>query len=220
MIWVPDGQNLYLTILYYTRDYVVKVVKTLLATGQLVLPQWDFSIGQGSSVLSVFHFNPLFLLAIFTPYRWMEAVYGAVTVLQIPLAGMAFTAYCRSIEKREPLPVLVGAVVYAFSGLVIFTAAKHIYFITFMVIYLPLILAGCERWLRKRKWGLFVGIIFLSMVGGYYYAFINTLLMAVYLLIRELCLYRTQVKRIVTDLLQLVGLYLWGFACPWPPFCR
>lgn len=212
MIWVPDGQNLYLTILYYTRDYVVKVAKTLLATGQLVLPQWDFSIGQGSSVLSVFHFNPLFLLAIFTPYRWMEAVYGAVTVLQIPLAGMAFTAYCRSIEKREPLPVLVGAVVYAFSGFVIFTAAKHIYFITFMVIYLPLILAGCERWLRKRKWGLFVGIIFLSMVGGYYYAFINTLLMAVYLLIRELCLYRTQVKRIVTDLLQLVGLYLWGFA--------
>lgn len=87
MIWVPDGQNLYLTILYYTRDYVVKVVKTLLATGQLVLPQWDFSIGQGSSVLSVFHFNPLFLLAIFTPYRWMEAVCGAVTVLQIPWPG-------------------------------------------------------------------------------------------------------------------------------------
>lgn len=212
MVWTPDGQNLYLTIMYYTRNYVVKVAKTLLATGQLVLPQWDFSIGQGSSVLSVFHFNPLFLLAVFTPTRWMEAVYGAVTVLQIPLAGMAFTAYCRSIDKREPLPVLVGAVVYAFSGFVIFTAAKHIYFITFMVIYLPLILAGCERWLRKRRWGLFVGMIFLAMVGGYYYAFINTLLMAVYLLIREICLYRTRIRKIVTDLLQLVGLYLWGFA--------
>lgn len=212
MVWMPDGQNLYLTTMYYTRDYVVKVVKTLLATGQLVLPQWDFSIGQGSSVLSVFHFNPLFLLAICTPSRWMEAVYGAVTVLQIPLAGMAFTAYCRSIDKREPLPVLVGAVVYAFSGFVIFTAAKHIYFITFMVIYLPLILAGCERWLRKRKWGLFVGMIFLAMAGGYYYAFINTLLMAIYLLIREICFYRTQIRKIVTDLLQLVGLYLWGFA--------
>ena len=212
MVWKPDGQNLYLTIMYYTRNYVVQAVKTLLSTGQLVLPQWDFAIGQGSSVLTVFHFNPLFLPAIFTPYRWMEAVYGAVTVLQIPLAGLAFTAYCRSIEKREPLPVLVGAVVYAFSGFVIFTAAKHIYFITFLVIYLPLILAGCERWLRKRKWGLFVGMIFLAMTGGYYYAFINTLLMAIYLLIREICLYRTQVKRILTDLLQLMGLYLWGLA--------
>lgn len=55
-------------------------------------------------------------------------------------------------------------------------------------------------------------MIFLAMTGGYYYAFINTLLMAIYLLIREICLYRTQVKRILTDLLQLVGLYLWGLA--------
>lgn len=212
MVWMPDGQNLYLTIMYYTRDYIVEAVKTLFSTGQLVLPQWDFAIGQGSSVLSVFHFNPLFLLAVVTPYQWMETMYGVITVLQIPLAGLAFTAYCRSIGKREPLPVLVGAVVYAFSGFVIFTAAKHIYFITFMVIYLPLILAGCERWLRQRKWGLFVGMIALSMVGGYYYAFCNTLLMAIYLLIREICLYRTRIKRILTDLLQMVGLYLWGFA--------
>lgn len=212
MIWMPDGQNLYFTILCYTRDYIAQVFQTLVTQHQLVLPQWDFSIGQGSGVMTVFHFNPLFLLAVLTPASWMEGVYGAVTVLQIGCAGLAFTVYCRSIEKRAPLPVLVGSVVYAFSGFVIFTAAKHIYFITFMVIYLPLILAGCERWLRKRKWGLFVGMIFLAMVGGYYYAFINTLLMAVYLIIREIAVHRTKVKRIVVDLLQLVGLYLWGFA--------
>lgn len=211
-VWQPDGQNLYLTIMYYTRRYVVEAVKTLLATHQLVLPQWDFAIGQGASILSVFHINPLFLLAIFTPYRWMELVYGAITVLQIPLAGWAFTVYCRSIGKREVLPVLTGAVVYACSGFVIFTAAKHIYFMTFFVIYLPLILAGCERWLRKRKWGLFVGMICLAMVCGYYYAYVNTLLMAIYLLIRQIAVHKTQIKTIVVELLQLVGLYLWGFA--------
>ncbi len=212
MVWIPDGQNLYLTIMYYTRDYVAEVIQTLVSTHQLVLPQWDFSIGQGSGVLSVFHFNPLFLLAVLAPTSWMEGVYGVVTVLQIACAGLAFTVYCRSIEKRAPLPVLVGALVYAFSGFVIFAAAKHIYFMTFMVIYLPLILAGCERWLRKRKWGLFVGMIFLSIAGGYYYAFINTLLMAVYLVIREIAVHRTKIKRILADLVQLMGLYLWGFA--------
>ena len=218
MVWSPDGQNLYLTIMYYSRDYAVEAVKTLLHSGKLVLPQWDFSIGQGSSVLSVFHFNPLFLLTLLAPYRWMEGMYGLITLLQIPLAGLAFVAWCRAAERREPLPVLTGALVYACSGFVIFTAAKHIYFITFMVIYLPLILAGCERWLRRRKWGLFVGMIFLSVAGGYYYAFINTVLMAAYLLIRELCLYWGRWKQILFDLLQLVGLYLWGFLLAMPAF--
>lgn len=66
-VWKPDGQNLYLTIMYYTRRYVVEAAKTFLATHQLVLPQWDFAIGQGASILSVFHINPLFLLASVTP---------------------------------------------------------------------------------------------------------------------------------------------------------
>lgn len=211
-VWKPDGQNLYLTIMYYTRGYVVEAVKTLLSTHQLVLPQWDFAIGQGASVLSVFHINPLFLVAIVTPFRWMEVVYNVVTVAQIPLAAWAFTVYCRSIGKREPLPVLTGAVVYACSGFVIFTAAKHIYFMTFFVIYLPLILAGCERWLRQRKWGTFVGMIFLAMIGGYYYAFVNTLLMAIYLVIRQVAVHKTQLKLICKEIFQLIGLYLWGFA--------
>lgn len=211
-VWKPDGQNLYLTIMYYTRRYVVEAVKTFLATHQLVLPQWDFAIGQGASILSVFHINPLFLLAIVTPYRWMEVVYNVVTVAQIPLAAWAFTVYCRSVEKREVLPVLTGAVIYACSGFVIFTAAKHIYFMTFFVIYLPLILAGCERWLRQRKWGTFVVMIFLAMIGGYYYAFVNTLLMAIYLVIRQISVHKTQFKVIFKELFQLVGLYLWGFA--------
>ena len=103
-VWKPDGQNLYLTIMYYTRRYVVEAAKTLWATHQLVLPQWDFAIGQGASILSVFHINPLFLLAVVTPYRWMELVYNAVTVMQIPLAAWAFTVYCHSVEKREVLP--------------------------------------------------------------------------------------------------------------------
>ncbi len=211
-VWKPDGQNLYLTIMYYTRRYVVEAAKTLWATHQLVLPQWDFAIGQGASILSVFHINPLFLLAVVTPYRWMELVYNAVTVMQIPLAAWAFTVYCYSVEKREVLPVLTGAVLYACSGFVIFTAAKHIYFMTFFVIYLPLILAGCERWLRQRKWGTFVGMIFLAMIGGYYYAFVNTLLMAIYLVIRQIAVHKTQIGVMVKEILQLVGLYLWGFA--------
>lgn len=81
------------------RRYVVEAASTFLATHQLVLPQWDFAIGQGASILSVFHINPLFLLAIVTPYRWMEVVYNVVTVAQIPLA--AWRSQCTAAVWRN-----------------------------------------------------------------------------------------------------------------------
>lgn len=55
-------------------------------------------------------------------------------------------------------------------------------------------------------------MIFLAMIGGYYYAFVNTLLMAIYLVIRQISVHKTRFKVIFKELFQLVGLYLWGFA--------
>lgn len=91
----------------------MEAAKTLWATHQLVLPQWDFAIGQGASILSVFHINPLFLLAVVTPYRWMELVYNAVTVMQIPLAAGVYRVLLQCGET-EVLPVLTGAVLRLF----------------------------------------------------------------------------------------------------------
>ena len=212
LIWVPDGENLYLVMMYYSREYVWKVLRTLFQTGHLVLPQWDFSIGQGASAFSVFRINPFYLLALLFPRRWMEYVYALYTLGQVFLCGLAFLYFCRSVGKKDELPVMVGSLVYAFSGFGIFTATKHIYFITYLMLGLPLLLTGCERWLQKRKWGMFVAVVVFLFLGGYYYAWMDSLLMAIYLLTREIYLYKGKIGQIIKDLLQLVGLYLWGMA--------
>lgn len=210
-IWRPDGEDLYVTIMYYTRDYILGVLNTLFTTGQFVLPQFDFSIGQGAGVLSVLHVNPFFLLAILFPKSMLEQVYGFYAIGQLFIAALAFRYFVSYLGIRKDLPVWLGALTYAFSGFCIFTAGKHIYFITYMVIGLPLLLAGCERWLQQRKWGLFVSVVVFLFLGGYYYTWMDSILMAIYLIVREIHLYRPNIKKMLADCFQLLGLYLWGF---------
>lgn len=209
-IWKPDGEDLYLTIMYYTRDYILNVFKTLFTAGKFVLPQFDFSIGQGAGILSVLHVNPLFLLAMFFPRAALEQVYAVYALGQLFLAGLAFRYLASYLGFQRKLPVWLGALTYAFSGFCIFTAAKHIYFITYMVLGMPMLLAGCERWLQKRKWGLFVVTVVVLFLGGYYYTWMDSLLMAFYLIVREIHLYRPNLKKMLIDCFQLLGFYLWG----------
>lgn len=212
MTWVPDGENLYLVMMYYARNYFTGAFKTLLRTGKLVFPQWDFSIGQGASVLSVLKLNPFYLLSIPFPPRWMDYAYAIYTVAQLFCAALAFSALCRAMGQKAELSISIGSLVYVFSGYALFVAAKHVYFFTYLVLGLPLLLLGCERYLHKKKYGLFVIVVFFLFLGGYYYAWMDSLLMAIYLLIREINLHRGNIRKILLDLGQLVAFYLLGMA--------
>lgn len=212
MTWVPDGENLYMVMMYYSRNYFVNVFKTLLRTHRLVFPQWDFSIGQGASVLSVLRFNPFYLLSFLFPRRWMDYAYALYSMLQLFCTALAFSALCRRLGQKDELTIFTGSLIYTFSGYSLFTATKHVYYITYLVLALPLLLLGCERFLQDKKWGLFVSVVTLLFLGSYYYAWMDGLLMGIYLLAREIYLHKDDWRKIVFDLVRLVALFLWGLA--------
>lgn len=211
-IWSPDGEFLYFPIMIYTRNYLLEVVRTLLHAGQLVLPTWDFSIGQGNSILAVFQINPFFLPAMLTTSNGLEAVYGIIALLQWYCVGLVFILFCHRIGKTDTFPVLLGTLVYTFSGYAVFCGTKHIYFVTFLLIYFPLILIGAERYLQEKKWGFFVCMITLSLVGGYYYAYMNSLLMAIYVFFRQIAVNGKAIKKSIVEILKLIGFYMWALA--------
>jgi uncharacterized membrane protein YfhO len=211
-IWSPDGEFQYFPIMVYTRSYIVNIVKTLLHTGRLVLPTWDFSIGQGNNIFSVFQFNPFFLLALFARSKDLETVYGVIALIQWYCAGLSFMIFCRRIGKTETVPVVAGTLVYTFSGYAVFCGTKHIYFVVFLLVYLPLILTGVERYLQEKKWGFFVLMITLSLIGGYYYAFMNSLLMAVYIVFRQLAVNGRNIRKSLIETARMIGLYFLAFA--------
>ena len=211
-VWTPDGEDIYFVVMTYTRNYIYGILRTLFHTGKLVLPAWDFAIGQGNNVLVGAHFSPFFLLALVTPARFLEYTYGLMTLLQIYCSGAAVVVLMRRLGETEPFPVTMGALVYAFCGFVFNAGFSHIYFISNMLLLLPLILASAERYLQERKWGCFVAVIAVTLASGYYYAFMDTLLMTVYLVIRQLCVNGRDLKRSFFELMRLFLFYLWGFA--------
>ena len=63
-----DGWRQHFAAFVYLGQYGREVARTLLTTHKLILPQWDFSIGLGSDVLTTLHFyaigDPLDLLSV------------------------------------------------------------------------------------------------------------------------------------------------------------
>lgn len=212
LIWSPDGEDIYFVIMRYSRDYLLNLGSSLLKTGKLVLPQWDFSIGQGNNVLVGFHFNPFFLFALLCPTQYLEYAYGLIALLQLYCTGAAFCLFCRRAGQTDPFSVSLGAIVYTFSGFAFHASYSHIYFVANLMLCLTLILVAAERYLQDGKWGLFVAVITLTMLGGYYYAYMDTLLMTVYLVIRQLCVNGRDLKKSFFQLMRLFLYYLLGFA--------
>ncbi len=212
LIWRTDGMGQQYPMMFYFKEYVLEVLDRLLATGTLDFPQWDFSIGFGMSPLDALRREPFMLLSLLGNEETMEAVMNVIVILRLYVCGLSFQALCAALGRKRTWPVVMGALVYICSGFSIYASGRQPFFITAMMTYLPLMLVGAERYLRRRKWGMFVLLVFLQLLCGYYTAFINGCMLAVYLLIRLGCQYRRDIRRIAAEIGRLIGLYAWGAA--------
>ena len=108
-VWSPDGQKLYYTSLVYTRNYICQILHTLFTSGKLVIPQWDLSIGQGSSVLSVIKYNPLYFLAILFPESFMVSYFDILMFVGLFLSCMGVRFFLKSLKFDNELAVLMAS---------------------------------------------------------------------------------------------------------------
>ena len=81
-------------LLYISANTDVKILETLFETHKFVLPQWDFSIGLGSDILTTLHFyaigDPLDLLSIACPAKYAAYLYSLLSSVSfIILRGLA-----------------------------------------------------------------------------------------------------------------------------------
>lgn len=212
LVWSIDGLQQQYPALLYTGNYIREILQTLWETGKLVLPQWDFSIGFGLATTEVIRRDPLSLLLIFATEENLEVVYNCFVILRLYLCGLAFVWYCWELGKRQKLPIAMGAMVFLFSDFILLKAVRQPFFLTTLMTYFLLILVGVERYLKKGKPAFFVGIVALALFSDYYCAYINSVLMAVYLLCRLYGMYGTDIKKIVTKIVKMIGWYLWGAA--------
>ena len=70
-----DALHQHCRALLYYSEWLREIWKNLVTKGRLVIPQWDFSIGYGSNILTTLHYyaigDPLALFSVFVPSRYI-----------------------------------------------------------------------------------------------------------------------------------------------------
>ena len=182
-----DGWKQHFTAFVYFGQYGRTVLRTLLTEHQLVLPQWNFSLGYGGDILTTLHYyvigDPLDLLSIACPTRYAVYLYSFLSLFRLYLAGLGFGAFCRYKMQGAPLPVAVGSVCYVFFTYSFLMVARHPFFALPMV-YLPLLLLGVEQVLAKRRPYLLIVTVFLAAVSNFYFFYMLAIITAIYTVYR------------------------------------
>lgn len=90
LISTGDGWKQHFPAFVYFGQYGRTVLRTLLTEHQLVLPQWNFSLGYGGDILTTLHYyvigDPLDLLSI----------------------AAAYPVRCVSLQLFVPVPAVLG----------------------------------------------------------------------------------------------------------------
>lgn len=213
LVWIGGSKD-GLKQLYTVIGYVGQVLRDMLSgEGYKMI---DFSLGQGLDVLTTTSYygstDPLSLLSIFAKEDSIEVFYVVIDFLRAYLAGCFCGMYLRKMRVHESWAVACGCAVYSFSGYVIWMLGRHPYFIN-GALYLPLLLLGIERVFEDRKWLMFTLVAALMLIVNFYFAFMNTVVAVLYIIVRLLVRIREYgVKESAKDGFTLLGSYLLGAA--------
>ncbi len=211
-IWLPDTTSQHFTCFVYYGKYLREIAKNLLA-GQLVLPQYNFSMGFGEDILTTLHYyvigDPLNLISAVVPSKYAPYAYTLLMMLRYYLAGLAFIA----LAKYKKLPALsstCGALIYIFNTYSLYMAVRHPSFLN-PFIYFPLIILGIEMIFDKKRPYLFILSICLSALSSFYFFYVISLFTVLYIFVRLFFQYRQQFfKNFFISLGKFGGSYIVG----------
>lgn len=180
---------------------------------RLIFPQWDWTVGEGSDVLTTFHYyvigDPLCLLSAFVPTRYMWILYDFLILLRMYLAGAAFSLLCFRTGQRNRYGILAGSMTYVFCSWALLNAARHPYFLNPMI-YLPLLVIGIENLIVRKRPKFLIGMVFLSAISNFYFFYMLVIMIAAYTVVRLFMIYKTDLRKMLEPLLQVTFFSLIG----------
>lgn len=158
---------------------------------------FDFGLGAGTfselsyyfstsivflvSVVIVFMLKTINIIQTTDVVFWANA---AVFISVFRLAAVLFiTARLFMYMKISKPAALLGASLYGISGMY-FRHVTYWEFFADAFLWLPILLFGAEKIFREQKPGWFLVAVAISMVDNFYFAYINFLLTAIYILFR------------------------------------
>jgi uncharacterized membrane protein YfhO/putative flippase GtrA len=190
------------------------IIKELLYHHRLVIPQWEFALGEGNDILQTLHYyvmgDPFAVCSVFVPTRFMWIYYDFMILLRLYLAGIAFSCLCFYTKKDiGRYAVMAGAMTYVFCYWALLNVNRHPYFLNPML-YFPLIVLGIEKILQEKKKCLLTVAVFLAAVSNFYFFYVIVFLTVVYVAIRLLVKYKKDFASMGKALLSIAGCSVLG----------
>ena len=211
MVGNGDGLSQYILQLRYMGQWLRQTVRDFLR-GDFMLRSYDFTLGMGEDISSIVRFHPLDYLSVFVPASGTEALYAFLIFLRLYLAGIAFSLYM-FYWKCPGIRTLIGSIVYLYCGYVFELGIVHPIYISPMIV-MPLLLLGAEYMMdpeRKRGFVLFSVMVYLGFTSNYYFMYINSVALLIYVLVRFGMLYHSQrVKNFFLLFIRMVSAYMVG----------
>ena len=194
-----DGFRQHYRALLFTSDYLKQIFTNIFINHTFAIPQWDFSIGEGADITQTFHYyginDPVLWLSVLVPDKYMYLFYDLAIFIRMYLAGLAFSFLCFDTNKKDIDAVLVGTLLYTFSGYILVNLSGHTIFLS-ALIYLPLIIAGCERIINGRRKLLLPIAACLSSIYNVYFFYMSAMMTITYVIVRLLTIDLDNQKKI------------------------
>ena len=201
---------------YPAMSYIRRLWKdcfsTLLRGEHYVFPMVDFTVGMGENTIAALNYyglgDPFYLLTLLSTQENLPYFYSFFFYFRVFLGGIAFMAFVSELcRDKSRLAYVVGTLVYSFTGFTLSSNA-HIIFVHAMF-YTPLMLLGAERSMRNRRKGLLCITVFGFALSGFYFLYIGSISLAVYVIYR-LVRQKGTPRSAVAKIGSLIAEYLLG----------
>ncbi len=213
LIWQADGWTQHYKALVYYARYMRDAVRGLMAGEGLVLPAWDFSIGEGSDIIGTMHYyaigDPFTVFSVLVPAKFLPVYYNVSVLLRLYSAGAAFSLLCFKTGMKSRFAVMAGALSYTFCYWAIYNAGRHPFFLNPMI-YFPLLILGIEKIIRKERPFAYMAAVCIAAVSNFYFFYMLVLLTVIYVAIRLAVSYRKDRKEGLRIFLYISGASVFG----------
>lgn len=213
--FISQGDGLYqhYPALVYYANYLRSIARGLLFDHQLVIPAWDFSIGEGADILETLHYyvigDPFAFFSVLVPTQYLYLYYGAMILLRLYFSGIAFSCLCFQTGHHNQYGILAGSMTYVFCYWALYNMILHPYFLNPML-YMPMLLIGVEKMMNRQRPYFFILSVFLSAISNFYFFYMLVLITVIYVTVRILTYYRKSLKAAVLQVLRIGIAAIWG----------
>ncbi|MDE7416096.1 MAG: YfhO family protein [Lachnospiraceae bacterium] len=196
----------------YIRRLWKECFRALFTGEHYTFPMVDFTVGMGESTISALNYyglgDPFYLLTMLSSQENLPYFYSVFFYFRVYIGGIAFMAFSSELScEKSKAAYIAGAFVYSFTGFTLLSNA-HIIFVHAMF-YIPLMMLGAEKSMNNKRKGLLCAAVFGFGLSGFYFLYIGSVSLAVYVVYR-LIVQKSTLKSAVIKIGSLIVEYFIG----------